>query len=319
MSLRLPDDWVWDAWYAVDGDLVHAFFLHAPRRLGDPRKRHFEARVGHAVSRDLVRWEPRREALGRGRRGAFDDLATWTGSVTRQGDGWLMAYSGVSTRDDGQVQRIGFARSHDLDQWERTGTVVEADPRWYEVDRAVGEVHWRDPWLWTAPDGVLHLLLTARARVGELDGRGVIGHAWSTDDGASFDAGPPLSAPGDLRQIEVPQLVRMTDDRWLVLGSARPVDASAARLARGVAAESGTFVLEGPAPLGPFRLCDGPFLHGSPTERAYAGRLVELRGRRWLMTWTDTVDGAFVGELADPIALERDATGGLRVADAARA
>ena len=69
MTLRLPDHWVWDAWYAVDGDVVHAYFLHAPRSLGDPDRRHFRARVGHAVSRDLVRWEVLAPGLGRGRAG----------------------------------------------------------------------------------------------------------------------------------------------------------------------------------------------------------------------------------------------------------
>jgi beta-fructofuranosidase len=36
VSLRLPDHWLWDFWFAVDGDDVHVFYLQAPRALGDP-------------------------------------------------------------------------------------------------------------------------------------------------------------------------------------------------------------------------------------------------------------------------------------------
>jgi len=55
--------------------------------------------------------------------------------------------------------------------------VIEFDPRWYEF---VGFDAWRDPWVLRDPGGNgFHALITARARTGELDARGVIGHAWS--------------------------------------------------------------------------------------------------------------------------------------------
>ncbi|MGH3451218.1 MAG: hypothetical protein ACRDQW_10925 [Haloechinothrix sp.] len=31
MSMRLPEHWIWDFWFATDGDVVHVFFLHAPK------------------------------------------------------------------------------------------------------------------------------------------------------------------------------------------------------------------------------------------------------------------------------------------------
>ena len=46
--------WVWDSWYAQDGEETHVFFLKAPRSLGDPDLRHDRAVIGHAVSRDLT-------------------------------------------------------------------------------------------------------------------------------------------------------------------------------------------------------------------------------------------------------------------------
>ena len=284
MSLRYEDRWVWDFWVAHDGDDVHLFHLQAPRSLGDPELRHRNATIGHAVSTDLRTWTELPTALEAGPPGAFDDLATWTGSVMRRGRGWEMLYSGISRAEDGAVQRIGRATSEDLVAWERHGTVVEADARWYEtLGPGVDEEHWRDPWLFRDPaSGRFHILACARARTGPSDGRGVIGHA-ASDDLVTWEVGPPLSAPGDLRQLEVPQLVRL-GGAWRVLFSATEHDHSAARLTRpGVAPEGGSHVLTGAARLGPFALERDAFLlgdaQGAGTPRA-SSSIAAPRGSR---------------------------------------
>lgn len=317
MTLRLADDWVWDAWYAVDAGLVHAFFLHAPRSLGNPDLRHGHARVGHAVSRDLRAWDLCPPPLPEPGPGAIDERATWTGSVIRDGDHWRMGFTGIGLGDGGRwVQRIGFATSPDLETWTRTDAVVRADPRWYETTGPEGgEEHWRDPWLHVDEEGVLHLLITAKSRLGPAGARGVIGHAWSRDR-RTFEVGPPLSEPGEVNQLEVPQLVRLADRRWVVLASLRASDHAAVRRARpGFVPETGTLALEGFSALGPFAVPPGPCLLGDPADRWYAGRLVELGGQRYLMGWTDRDrDGRFVGELADPIPVETGPDGGMQVA-----
>jgi beta-fructofuranosidase len=76
----LPDSWVWDFWFADDGDRYHLFFLYASRALHDPERRHLRASIGHAVSDDLVSWTRVADALVRSDAPAFDDVATWTGS-----------------------------------------------------------------------------------------------------------------------------------------------------------------------------------------------------------------------------------------------
>jgi beta-fructofuranosidase len=317
MTLRQRDDWVWDAWFAVHEDLVHAFFLHAPRSLGNPDLRHARARVGHAVSSDLRTWELRGPALPEPRPGDIDERATWTGSVVRDGDRWLMGYTGIGSGDGGRyVQRIGIATSPDLDTWTRTDVVVRADPRWYATSTDADQAeHWRDPWLWVDPDGVLHLYITAMAKDGPAGARGVIGHAWSRDR-STFEVGPPLSEPGEVRQLEVPQLVATGDGRWLVLASLRASDHGAVRLARpGFVPETGTLALEGSSALGPFTVPPGPCLLGDPADRWYAARLVEFHGANYLMAWRDRdAEGRFVGELGDPIPVRTDPDGRLRVA-----
>jgi hypothetical protein len=100
MALRLPDKWVWDFWLVRDGMDYHAFYLQAPRSLGDPELRHLNASVGHAVSKDLRHWRVLPDALSAGPAGAWDDRAVWTGCVFREKGRWHMFYTGVSVEGD---------------------------------------------------------------------------------------------------------------------------------------------------------------------------------------------------------------------------
>ena len=289
----LPEHWLWDFWFAVDGDDdVHVFYLQAPRSLGDPSLRHVHATIGHAVSRDLRSWRVLPPALGTaGPAGAFDDLATWTGSVVRGPDGrWHMFYSGISAGDGGREQRIGAAAgSSDLMVWERRGEVLAADPRWYEVGGP--EVHWRDPWVYSDAAGGWGMLITARAADGPVATRGVIGRAWSPDL-ITWEARPPVSAPGELFQYEVPQLL-FAGGSWRVLFSSMEEPGGGG---------GGVHFLTGSTPSGPFVMDHREFLFGG--GRWYAGRAIEHEGAWWLLAWRmQDADGHFAGTLSDPIPL----------------
>ena len=200
------------------------FFLHAPQTPDDPDRRHFAARIGHGVSTDLRLWEVRGDALAPGPAGSWDDLATWTGSVVPHPEGgWAMLYTGVSSREQGLVQRIGLARSDDLSVWVKYpgNPVIEADPSWYELlDTDVWfDQAWRDPWLARDPDrGVFYALITARARRGPPNGRGVIARATSPDL-VAWEVGPPLSAPDGFGYMEIPQVLYQ-EGLWHLLFSA---------------------------------------------------------------------------------------------------
>lgn len=319
MTYEISDRWVWDFWFARDGDDVHVFHLQAPRSLGDPDLRHHRATVGHAVSQDLRTWTPLPDALHPGALGEFDDLATWTGSVVRSGETWHMFYTGISHAEQGRVQRVGHATSSDLTTWTKHGMVLEADARWYErLADGPREEAWRDPWVWWEDsDSRWHMMLTARAKDGAPDARGVIGHAWSHDL-VTWEAGPPLSAPGEFYHLEVPQLLSY-GGRSQVLFCAAPVDHSAARRARGAELEGGTHYLVADTALGPYEVAPGRFLLGDAHNSRYAGRVIEHDGASVLMTWENvTDDGTFVGRLSDPVPL--DVTGGqLRVISSADA
>ncbi len=310
--LTLPDAWTWDFWIADTGDEFHVFYLRASRALLDPERRHRRANVGHAVSTDLRSWTVLPDALTQPDPPAFDDLATWTGSVLREPDGrWRIFYTGLSQADQGAVQRISSAVSDDLISWRPDGApVLEADGRWYEkwgdADRPAGEdwEAWRDPWVYPDPDGDgWHMLITGRARAGATDERGVVGHARSADL-RQWRVEPPLSRPdAGFGQLEVLQ-VELVDGQAVLLFSCLAPEMSAARRASGERSgrgeRGGVWSVPATALTGPFDIGRATALTG---PELYSGRLVRDRSGRWvLLAFVNRDgDGAFVGGLSDPM------------------
>jgi beta-fructofuranosidase len=300
--LRLPDAWAWDFWLADNGHEYHLFFLRASRALRDPDRRHHRAAVGHAVSTDLRTWTLLPDALAAGDAPAFDDLATWTGSVPLAPDGvWHMYYTGVSGTGDAAVQRIGLATSEDLVRWEkqRDFPLVTADSRWYERlgDTSWPGETWRDPWVFADPGGDgWHMLITARAQHGPVDDRGVIGHARSCDL-VHWEAQPPLSSPGaGFGQLEVPQ-VEEVDGRAVLLFSCLRGQLSAAH--RRNAGTGGVWAAASDRLLGPYDVARARPL---TDDSLYSGRLVKDRNGDWvLLAFHNQGPHGFVGAVSDPI------------------
>jgi beta-fructofuranosidase len=314
MVLRLPDKWVWDFWFVRDREEDHIFYLQAPRELGRPGLRHRNATIGHAVSSDRREWHVLPDALVPGTKGSWDDLATWTGSALWHESRCYMLYTGVSRADGGLVQRIGLAVSEDLAHWSKhvENPVLEPDPRWYEVFDGRRHPHqaWRDPWLFrSGEDDLLHVLVTARSRVGAPDGAGVIGHACSKDL-VNWEVLPPLTEPGEFAQLEVPQLVQFNGS-YMVLFSCLAEDHSRRRLERlGVPGCSGTFALSSAHLWGPYVASRAPVTGPvGETDVLYAGKLLEIEGNWKFMAFRGVSDRAFVGELTDPLPVTSTGTG----------
>ena len=301
---RLPEAWVWDFWLADDGQHYHLFFLYASRALDDPDARHHRASIGHATSTDLTHWERARDALVRSDSPAFDDLATWTGSVIRHPDGtWFLFYTGATLNTDGvNVQRIGYATSPDLNHWNKSPSnpILEADERWYEkvADRKWPDEAFRDPFVFPDPHGQgWHMLITARANHGPADDRGVIGHATSPDL-RHWTLQPPLSQPGQgFGQLEVTQ-VETIDGQPTLLFSCLDTDVSRDRRATGTT--GGVWCASAESLLGPYDISAAVQL----TDRSmYSGRLIRERDTgewQFLAFHHDADDGTFIGEISDP-------------------
>jgi beta-fructofuranosidase len=296
----LRSSWVWDFWFADDGDQYHLFFLKASRALLDPDRRHWRATVGHATSTDLRTWEEQADALVPADEPAFDDLATWTGSVVRDDDGlWHMFYTGVDRAGGGLVQRIGSATSPDLFTWQRSDVVLEADPSHYEklAQKDWPDEAWRDPWVTRSADGTgWDMLVTARAAAGAPDQRGVVGHAHSPDL-TRWQVLPPLSRPGGgFGQLEVLQTETIDGQTVLLfscLGSELSLDRRATQELGGV------WAVNSPGPLGPFDISQAYLV---ADQSLYVGRLIRDRAGQWQLLAFENADdtGAFVGRITDP-------------------
>lgn len=110
-----PGMWIWDNWFVHDGEQWHAFYLQLPKAVGVDRRwkdNDFYKHVGHATSSDLRAWRdegPAWCALS----GTWNDRHIATGSITRHGGKWWMAYTGRGTKGDG----VGLAVSEDLKAW----------------------------------------------------------------------------------------------------------------------------------------------------------------------------------------------------------
>ena len=315
--LRLPDAWTWDFWLADTGQEYHLFFLRASRALRAPDQRHFRASIGHAVSVDLYNWNLLPDALVPGDSPAFDDIATWTGSVVSDGDGlWHMFYTGIAAEESGLVQRIGLATSGDLIRWNRHPDfeVLCADPRWYEKlgDSSWGNEAWRDPWVFRDPRGDgWHMLVTARSKFGEPDARGVVGHLVS-EDLVNWHTTEPLSGTNSgFGVLEVMQ-VEEVDGHVVLLFSCLHPELSAVR--REEEFRGGIWVARGDDLLGGFDVANAHLLSD---DRLYSGRLVRNRLGNWMMLAFHNKDanGEFVGEVSDPIPVSWNGDGMLSLSD----
>lgn len=301
---RLNDSWVWDFWIARDKQDYHLFFLYASKALHDPERRHYRASIGHALSTDLITWERIEDALVRADPPAFDDLATWTGSVVQGDDGtWNLFYTGATLTPTGNIQRIGHATSTDLRTFTRVSPapILEADPRFHEIingdltlwhDQAC-----RDPWVFKDPNGHgWHMLVTARAPHGDKYRRGIAAHAWSPDL-TTWEWQDNLSEPtSDFGQLEVLQSVEV-DGRPVVIFCCMAAEMVPEQRTH---TRGGIWAAPAESLTGPFHMDKAYQLTDSDL---YAGKLVQDPTGRWtLMAFLhDDPDGHFIGAISDPM------------------
>jgi len=310
MVLALKDKWIWDSWYAHDGERWHAFFLQADKAIKDPELRHFNVSQGHAVSDDLVNWEHMGTCHAPSEGPSWDDYTTWTGSVVRDDDGlWHLFYTGACRREDGLYQRIGHATSLDLHDWQRVGDGFCLDLKGpnvhhYEADLVVGFWHdraMRDPWVMRDPDDDGWLMyFTARAsNIAEPNGGGAIGFATSPDL-QTWTLQPPVFA-GGYGQLEVPQVFEVNNNWYcLFCTSADHFSKEQAETIPG-GPVTGTHYLIGETPRGPWRIAPGKFLDGALPCNRYAARIVNTHDGMQIMGFADRPDGGhFVGHVMNP-------------------
>lgn len=323
MSIALENKWIWDSWYAHDGERWHAYFLQADKSLEDPELRHWNVSQGHAVSDDLIHWEHKGTCLRPTDREAWDDYTTWTGSVVQDDAGlWHLFYTGTTRAENGKYQRIGHATSTDMHNWQRVGDGLCLDmtgpaARAYEAEFEVGFWHdraMRDPWVIRDPDGEGWLMyFTARAHgIAEPNAGGAIGFATSPDL-RHWTLQQPVFV-GGFGQLEVPQVFAQQGTWYCLFCTAAEHFSKQQAESTPGGPVTGSHYLIGESPRGPWRIAPGTFLDGALPCRRYAARIVHTQAGMRILGFADRPDGQqFVGEVTDPDAVIVDDDGLLHV------
>jgi beta-fructofuranosidase len=309
--LELADHWVWDCWLFDDGEEFHIFFLRASKALIDPDRRHFRASVGHAKSKDLINWTLLPDALVAADVPAWDEVATWTGSVIKNPkDGlYYMFYTGVTRPNGGIVQQIGLATSTDLITWHRdpNNPMTSADPAIYESQEN-GDQHtnWRDPWVFFDDrDNLWHMLNTADIKNGGKKTRATVAHSISSDL-REWKVLPPLHGESGFGQVEVIQVEKI-EGRYVLVFCVNAHDLNEVK----PGFKTGTYSVPADSPTGPFHFDQTDIIDA---EGIYAGRIIKDRSGHWVLLGFEAGQstGDFTGRICDPIPLESTAEGSLR-------
>lgn len=316
MSWTPNDKFIWDAWYAWEGDLLHAFYLQADRNEcnHDPDARHNLASVGHAVMNSHG-WHEIGTTFAKSER--WDDVAIWTGCVVKTGNQYLLFYTARNSREaplhtPSEVQRpqhIGVATSTDLHHWQRVpqslDTPVIPNPgKRFGLDG----VAWRDPYI-VPMDGQFYAFICAR--LDQTSECGVVAYVTSRDL-CHWSAEPQfVQCPLEFYQMEVPQVFWRrsgTGKRCYVIFCAQEKDCSAGRRAKNLACATGTYYLRSDEL--PLEYAGIPTFSESAhllMPNLYAGKLLKpetdevpvLLG----FVWADAT-GEFVGGISDPVRVQ---------------
>ena len=308
MVIALKDKWIWDSWYAHDGERWHGFFLQADKSLGDPDLRHLNVTQGHAVSYDLTNWTHLGTMFGPNSTPAWDDSTTWTGSVLKDDAGlWHLFYTGTRLSEASLRQRIGHAISSDLHNWRRVGDGLALDldgaaASQYEVDH---EGRWhdramRDPWVMRDPAGAGWLMyFTARVPdAAEPNAGGAIGFATSPDL-TTWTLKPPVFS-GGFGQLEVPQVFTVGDKWYCLFCTSAGHWSEAYRQSNPESPVTGNHYLVADNPRGPWTIAPGPFFDGAEPCRRYAARILQTEDGLRILGFADNGKANFGGYILDP-------------------
>ncbi len=211
------NDWgIGDVDVVKVGNTYHLFHLVLPNH----------AYIAHATSTDGLNWTRVPNALFIGDPGSWDDDMLWTMHVSpdpHQPGRWRMFYTGLCRIESGRVQRVGLAVSDDLFTWRKVDDYMwplEVEAPHYEdgLDEGRHWVSFRDPFYRRVGEEGW-LLASARVATGPVNRRGCVYLAKETEPGI-FEARPPLTAPHQYDDVEVPALVPL-NNRWYLIGSIR--------------------------------------------------------------------------------------------------
>ncbi len=178
--------------------------------------------IAHAVSEDGLSWKRVKNALFVGDPGKWDDDMLWTMHTYREGDEFIMYYTGLQRRDKGEIQRIGCAKSRDLVNWEKIeyqGLPAGSAAPHYEddINNPRKWLSFRDPFRFSYKDSQ-YLLFCGRQSIGPTSRRGCVGLMELVN--GKFEHKKPLFISNVYDDIECPSVVYLNGFLYLI-GSIR--------------------------------------------------------------------------------------------------
>ena len=210
---------------AAEG-VLHRYALSASKGL--EQKRHLQAALRHAVSTDDgVNWQDLGVVLEASQDGSWPDLVIWGSNgvyrdVPGGGKEFLLFVTGRS-KADGELQRIGLAKSDDGHKFSRPKVVLDPTPEMgYDITDDDGIIMaWRDPFVFRDhEDGRWHMLFAAKAAMPAGPPIATVGHAIAQDDDLEqWELQSPLQLPRHYRQLEVPSLVQHSGRYYLFVST----------------------------------------------------------------------------------------------------
>ena len=178
--------------------------------------------IAHAISEDGMSWKRIKNALFVGDPGDWDDDMLWTMHVYKDGDRFVMYYTGLQRKDRGVVQKIGCAESHDLINWEKFDyqglPLGSGAPHYEDINNNPREwLSFRDPFRFDH-QGNKYLLFCGRQSMGPISRRGCVGLMKLIN--GKFELQKPLFSSNVYDDIECPSLVQLNNHYYLI-GSIR--------------------------------------------------------------------------------------------------
>lgn len=253
---------LWDAWLFPAEDTIHLFYLQ--NRVGGQWDM-----LGHAVSTDLVHWNPCEPIPMQGPSGTWDAGPVFTGMVIGHGDAYAMTYASVVL---GGVRQIGIMFSSDLYQWTKyaQNPVLKAvSPYKHQGEN----VDWRDAYLLRVDEGYEALICAQMP-----DGRACIARMQSKDL-IRWRPLPPIATP-PVFECEVPEYFSMGDKHYLIFSCSMRgrLDEKSRK------ATAGTRYLVSDRRIGEYLMPEDSLLLGSGNDRfdCYVGRTIVMKGQRML-------------------------------------